>query len=279
VYDFHYGPAHKPVSTDAMMSPSDRVWNRAKPGNPTKPMEGAGVSNKASAPAKAQGQPQTDRIWKPPQRNILADDVYDVIKTGLLSNRFTPGERLNLDQIARELLVSNTPVRQALARLESEGLVTKEPYRGFRVSSLLDLRSIEELYEYRLFVEPPTAANAARRKAHAQATELAALVDPAMVEGSLDPEGSHEAMSQRDAGFHCGIAQIAGNRVVTEALERTYARTRLYQVYGRADANAQTSREHQRILDAIVAGDPEAAGAAMRDHLMHGFERLRHAFD
>jgi DNA-binding GntR family transcriptional regulator len=235
------------------------------------------VSERASAPAKAQGQ--LDGAWKPPQRNILADDVYDVIKTGLLSNRFTPGDRLNLDQIARELLVSNTPVRQALARLESEGLVTKEPYRGFRVSSLLDLRSIEELYEYRLFVEPPTAANAARRKAHTQAGDLTDLVDPAQVGDDVAAESRHEAMSERDARFHCGIALIAGNRVVTEALERTYARTRLYQVYGRSDANTQTSQEHQSVLDAIVAGDPEAAAAAMREHLMHGFERLRHALD
>jgi len=237
------------------------------------------VSEKASATPGQRGQGTTDRMWKPPPRNMLADDVYDVIKTGLLGNRFTPGERLNLDQIARELSVSNTPVRQALARLESEGLVTKEPYRGFRVSSLLDLRSIEELYEYRLFVEPPTSANAARRKAHAQAADLAVLVDPASVEGDLDAESSHEAMSQRDADFHCGLALIAGNRVVTEALERTYAKTRLYQVYGRSDANAQTALEHQRILDAIVAGEPEAAASAMRDHLINGFDRLRHAFD
>jgi DNA-binding GntR family transcriptional regulator len=235
------------------------------------------VSEQASTPAKAPGP--ADGVWNPPQRNILADSVYDVIKTGLLSNRFTPGDRLNLDQIARELLVSNTPVRQALARLESEGLVTKEPYRGFRVSSLLDLRSIEELYEYRLFVEPPTAANAARRKAHPQAADLSDLVDPALVGEGLDAAGSHEAMSERDARFHCGIALIAGNRVVTEALERTYARTRLYQVYGRSDANEQTSREHQQILDAIIAGDPDASAGAMRDHLVHGFERLRHAFD
>jgi DNA-binding GntR family transcriptional regulator len=219
-----------------------------------------------------------DEIWKPPLRNMLADDVYDVIKTGLLANRFVPGERLNLDQIARELNVSNTPVRQALARLESEGLVTKQPYRGFRVSTLLDQRSIEELYEYRLFVEPPTAANAARRKAHAGAADLASLVDPSAIDDDPESKSGHEAMSQRDAAFHCGVARIAGNRVVTEALERTYAKTRLYQVYGRSNATVQTVQEHQSILDAIVAGDPDAAADAMRDHLVHGFERLRHAF-
>ena len=230
---------------------------------------------------QASARPTADAIWKPPPRNMLADDVYDVIKSSLLANRFVPGARLNLDQIARELNVSNTPVRQALARLESEGLVTKEPYRGFRVSTLLDQRSIEELYEYRLFVEPPTAANAARRGAGAEATDLASLVDPSAVGVEVDAtsERAHEAMSQRDADFHCSVARIAGNRVVTEALERTYAKTRLYQVYGRADANVQTAQEHQRILDAIVAGDPDAAAAAMREHLTHGFERLRHAFD
>jgi DNA-binding GntR family transcriptional regulator len=245
---------------------------------PTSAKEGAGVSEKPSTGPDGRERSAVDAIWKPPPRNMLADDVYDVIRTGLLANRFVPGERLNLDQIARELGVSNTPVRQALARLESEGLITKEPYRGFRVSTLLDQRSIEELYEYRLFVEPPTAANAARGEAHAAAAGLASLVDPAAIDDDPGSASGHEAMSQRDADFHCSVARIAGNRVVTEALERTYAKTRLYQVYGRSNANLETAQEHQRILDAIVVGDPDAAAAAMREHLMHGFERLRHAF-
>ena len=69
-----------------------------------------------------------DALGRQPQRTVLADDVYEIIRESLISQRIAPGSRLNLDELARKLHVSNTPVRQALARLESDCLVTKEPY-------------------------------------------------------------------------------------------------------------------------------------------------------
>src|SRR6185436_1405366 len=113
-----------------------------------------------------------DALGRQPQRTVLADDVYEIIRESLISQRIAPGARLNLDELARKLHVSNTPVRQALARLESDGLVTKEPYRGFAASRLLDSRTIIELYEYRLMIEPATAARAARKRSEAGGIEL-----------------------------------------------------------------------------------------------------------
>ncbi|MFC5253274.1 GntR family transcriptional regulator [Streptomyces nigrescens] len=226
---------------------------------------------------QAKGVGRAEKIWQPPARNILADDIYEVIKEGLLANRFAPGERLNLDQIARELKVSNTPVRQALARLTSEGLVTNEPYRGFRASMLLDSRGIEELYEYRLFVEPPTAANAARRNDQEGVADLASICDPSAAPADLSGDDARDTKAQRDINFHLRLARISGNRVVTDHLERTYTRMRLYNLYNRHDAATQTGEEHQLIVDAIRRGDPDAAATAMRDHLTSALDRLRQA--
>jgi DNA-binding GntR family transcriptional regulator len=63
---------------------------------------------------------------------MLADDVYATVRQSLLDQRIAPGSRINLDALARELHVSHTPVRHALARLDSEGLVRREPFRGYR---------------------------------------------------------------------------------------------------------------------------------------------------
>ena len=96
-----------------------------------------------------------------PPRQILADGVYDTIKGLLMDQSITPESRINIDKLARELQVSPTPVREALARLESEGLVTKEALRGYSAAPLLTRSSFIQLFELRLLLEPVIARKAA----------------------------------------------------------------------------------------------------------------------
>lgn len=213
-----------------------------------------------------------------PQRNVLADDVYEILRDGLISRRIEPGSRLNLDLLARELHVSNTPVRQALARLESEGLVTKEAYRGFAASRLLDSRTIVELYEYRLMVEPPTAARAAQRRSEEGAVELETLCDADIVTRLLDAPVAESELPQRDVDFHLCIAREATNRVIVDNLDQTLTRMRTYSGYGQTGAPEEAWEEHRAIAEAIRARDPDAAAQAMRAHLSSGLGRIRAAF-
>ena len=74
-----------------------------------------------------------------PRRNVLADDVYELVKAMVMDHVIRPGARVSIDGLARELAVSPTPVREALARLESDGLVLKEPLKGYRATPLLTL--------------------------------------------------------------------------------------------------------------------------------------------
>ena len=222
------------------------------------------------APPDAEHSAQLPQV----RRNVLADDVYDILRESLTSQRIVPGARLNLDQLARELHVSNTPVRQALARLESEGLVTKEPYRGFAASRLLDSRTIVELYEYRLLIEPPTAARAARGRPDAGADELEALCDPATIDRLVESDPDQQ-LPQLDVDFHLSIAQLATNAVVVDNLTATLTRMRLYSVYGQSGAAAQAWDEHRAICQAIRDRDQEAAATAMRFHLSNGLDRIR----
>src|SRR6266545_7066580 len=106
-----------------------------------------------------------------------------------------PGTRLNIDALARELGISQTPIRESLARLESDGLVLKEPLRGYRVSSRLTRAEFEDLFEFRLQVEPWAAARAAER---AGADEVRRLRDEvrSMSEAPDRPERSEEHTSE-----------------------------------------------------------------------------------
>ncbi|SDT08837.1 transcriptional regulator, GntR family [Streptomyces sp. TLI_053] len=205
-------------------------------------------------------------------RSFVAGYVYGTLREDLLTGRVPPGERLNLDALARRLHVSNTPVRQALAALTAEGLTVRLPNRGYRASPLLDGRVIEELYEYRLLVEPPTAAGAARQPGPHRDGGLLALADPS-------PPGPDTGPTHRDVGFHLALARGAGNRVVADALAHVLGRGCEYHLYGNAEAVARTAEEHRLVAEAVIAGEPDRARTAMHAHLSSALRRLRTALD
>src|SRR5690348_15293212 len=88
------------------------------------------------------------------RRQMLAGDVYDAIRTMLMDHVVRPGARMSIDGRAREFQVWATPVREAVARLESEGLAVKEPLKGCRATPLLSLEEFDDLYRFRLLLEP-----------------------------------------------------------------------------------------------------------------------------
>lgn len=207
-------------------------------------------------------------------RRVLADEVYEILRESLLTQRISPGSRLNLDRLARELHVSNTPVRQALARLESDGLVKKEPYVGFTASPLLDSRTIEELYDLRLLIEPTNAARAAQRASTDAASALTSICETA--DALLaDPRPEHaEALGNADIEFHLAIAADAGNEVIVQHVREILTRMSRYTLYSSPSAANHAWQEHRVVLDAIATGDSQAALQAMRHHLRNGLDRV-----
>lgn len=209
-------------------------------------------------------------------RKVLADEVYDILRESLLSQRIAPGSRLNLDLLARELHVSNTPVRQALARLEADGLVEKEPYVGFTASPLLDSRTIAELYDLRLLVEPTNAARAAKWSPGDWTASLETICDSAeqmLSEPSIDRA---EELGHADTEFHLAIARAAGNTVIVDYLDQVLTRMSRYTLYSSQPAAHHAWEEHRSILTAIESGSHEVALQAMRIHLRNGLDRVHH---
>jgi DNA-binding GntR family transcriptional regulator len=211
---------------------------------------------------------------RPAPRRVLADEVYEILRESLLSQRIAPGSRLNLDLLARELHVSNTPVRQALARLEADGLVTKEPYVGFTASPLLDSRTIGELYDLRLLIEPAGAARAAKRGPGDWVDTLDGICISA--DGMLsDPAPEHvEALGNADTHFHLAVAQAAGNGVIVDYLGQVLTQMSRYTLYASQQAAQHAWEEHRTVLDAIRRGDSNEALKAMRTHLHNGWDRV-----
>jgi DNA-binding GntR family transcriptional regulator len=204
--------------------------------------------------------------------------MYAILLQQFMSGERTPGESLNIGALTRELNVSQTPLREALARLEHTGLVQREALRGYRVAPMMTRGEVEQLMEARLLLEPRLAEAAAANvtdeflaRLHETVVEFRDSADHADVEA----EGFNTYWRSDDR-FHMLIAAQAGNRF----LELSYAalggqiqRFRLFSKFGRTGAS-RAAPEHEAIYEAIAAGDGARAAETMRRHIVGATERL-----
>jgi len=207
-----------------------------------------------------------------PRRSVLSDATYDAVKVLIMDHRLAPSARISMDSLARELDVSATPVREALARLEAEGLVIKRPLAGYTVSAQLDAAAVEDLFRMRLLLEPEAARLAAGRPV--DLTGLTArMADVPAGEGYA----AYRDQVALDAHFHEAIATASGSPLLHEAISRLRAHMHLHRLYWRSGIavdTVDTAAEHERIAAALAAGDPDAGAEAMRAHLRASYDRL-----
>src|SRR5262245_20293974 len=143
---------------------------------------------------------------RPIRHLTVTEDVYEAVKSLIMDHQIAPGERVTIDGLARQLKVSPTPVREALARLEPEGLVRKRAMAGYSTAPLLTRAEFEDLFEMRLLLECPAAARAAgrRRSGDLDGGTLARLAADADLPDRLAVEGyaGYAAFTAQDALFH-----------------------------------------------------------------------------
>ena len=205
-----------------------------------------------------------------PHSGSLTSDQYLRIRDDILAGEFPHGQRLLETTLAARYGVSRTPVREALVALQADGLIERVD-NGFRVRTGTP-EDVMEIYEARIALESVAAAAAAKRhtdldlaRLHAAHSEACALFE------SGDERAAHEA----DATWHDALWQAAHNTTISGALTRWSAQLRIYDQGppGPADDLATTQREHVTVIEAIEAGDAEAARAAMTAHLEHSRQR------
>ena len=208
------------------------------------------------------------------QKTNLAEQAYGVLHEMLLAGqRFMPGDKISVEDLARQLGVSRSPVWNAIARLEAEGIVEVRPrqgvfFIGFDKTRLLEIIATREVLEgatARLAADKADADHLAglRRSIERQRAALAA--------GAID---DYAAEATR---FHRLLAEAGGNQVMTELIERLWARTKAMCIRPGARPALLDERvdEHARIIDAIAHRDGEAAEAETRAHIRRVAATLR----
>lgn len=210
-------------------------------------------------------------------RRGLREQVYDSVLRMLLDGRIASGERLSIEDVARRLNVSPTPVREAFVMLERTGLVSRIALRGYRVAPPLDEEQLAELFSARLLLEEEATRLAHRHRTllledlqsiTAQHDDHAArIIDHGS--GATIPIETTQAYFTTDAAFHNAIFKRAGNRYLVDMYDSLGALThRMRQTVTRGPEDVhEASREHHAIVDAFASADAEAAARAMRSHI------------
>ncbi len=203
----------------------------------------------------------------------LRELVADAILQRILSGEFEPGTRLLEDRLAEELGVSRNPVRESIRALEATGLVEVRPRRGAYVVDV-DRDDLIQLLRVRSVLEGYAAELAAQRQPDGLLDEL----DRCLTEGRAASERDdlvNAAECHRD--FHLAVEAAAGNRYIGETSGPLRHRTEfVFSVL--SDSRSMLSwDEHQRIRDAIAAGDPDGARARTNDHMTAVIDDLARA--
>ena len=217
------------------------------------------------------------------QKRPLKEDIFDVLHEKIISGTYKPGDWLRQDDIATQLGVSMTPVREALDLLVSAGLAERVPYRGVRVREM-STRDVVEAYGLRLVLEAVIAQEAARNITPGQVAALEAILEKMKKHETLQ-DVSSERQSSRE--FHTAVAEATRNELLLKlyaVVTNAFPDWLLYEALFRypellADSMLSTYKEHVAIVDALKNRDGELAMQKSIQHLMESGKWLAEYLD
>lgn len=206
----------------------------------------------------------------------LSTFVYRTLLERIATGAFPAGGRIVIDQIAIELRVSLIPVREALARLNAEGLVEHQPNKGYRVTAAPATRDYRELYLARLVLE----FGAIRQSGDTvSAPELQRLRDINAKIAALKPSKTFRGFSrfvELNDQFHAELVALSQNKTLMELYQKLAYGSRVARgLQGRGIPDLRENvREHEAIIRALENHDKAAAAAAVERHIRAGMDRF-----
>lgn len=200
----------------------------------------------------------------------LRDQVSESIRAGLITGELAPGEIYSAPQLAAQMGVSATPVREAMLYFEREGMVTKMRNTGYKVTEL-SAEILDGAAEARILLEVPTMAKIARTCTGETAEKVEELRGLAHMLNDAAERGDLVSYLQADLRFHCDFLALAGNPVIVETVSSLRTRSRVTGLRPLAEAGnlVTSSREHEAMIDAALAQDAAAMEAIVRTHIGH----------
>lgn len=214
-----------------------------------------------------------------PEHKSLADIAYQALVSAIVNQVFEPGAQLSIDGLAKQLAMSNTPVREALMRANGERLVHQKANHGFVVSELLTVAELHQLFDVRHVLEVHAVSSAILSSEGV--TELKRLAD----QMSSTPDGAtysdYKDYLFLDNDFHRTLVGLAGNTFLLKAWQDLHVHlhlSRLYTGVGLIDKK-DSAGEHNEIVDALLQNDKDAAVELVSQHIKRVELRLGHLLE
>ena len=197
-----------------------------------------------------------------------ASDAYETLRARLTAGEFRAGMRLTELQIAHELQLSRTPVREALRRLVNDGLLRFVPNVGTFVPSWSE-QEIRDLFDLRVILESRIARLAAQRITRSEIEHLVSLQDRIEARGARTDSANLKRINPLNREFHRLISAASRNTRMSEMLSNAIEIPLVQQTFARytPEQLARSFRHHREVIDAFIAGDPEWAHDVMSCHV------------
>ncbi|HET6618383.1 MAG TPA: GntR family transcriptional regulator [Dongiaceae bacterium] len=225
--------------------------------------EGPGVARRGSA--------EPARIPKARvKKNTLRDSVYGALKAMIITGQLPPGARVTENELAAKLNVSRTPVREALNRIERDGLVTGRPRQGYAVKEF-DIKMFREAFEVRELLDGYASELATAKITPAGRQRLRGMVRECERLAALDGRSREDLFQELQIGMdiHRAIAEISGNEMLCGLLNGILDKCQhfVWMELLWLDEWRVAREEHAGIVEAICQGDAPRASALARHHI------------
>lgn len=211
-------------------------------------------------------------------RKVFREEIRNAIREAIFAGQLKPGDRIIETFWAKELGVSQGPVREAIRDLEALGLVETIPFKGSRVR-LMSEKDVRDNYSVRICLESKSIRDAIRLLSNEDLTRLTEALDRILREmDSCAGQGDLRAFSDCDAAFHRAIINATDNQVLLKLWEQCNMRNWfMFSALTDSESLKQLQSGHQRILSAICARDEQNAVSTLEHHLtalMEGFMKV-----
>jgi DNA-binding GntR family transcriptional regulator len=203
------------------------------------------------------------------ERQRLADIAYEQLLEAIRTGEITENQHLVQEKLAEQMQISRTPVREALLRLEKEGILVASPRGGFSLYRMSE-QEVRELYQARAAVE----GQAARILASHVTPEIVADLREIVIRHENIASPSVEAYFSANRAIHRKFVELAGNRYLIEMFDNIWNRALSYNLFA-VIANVDLAKslgDHMRLVDSVETGNPTIALETIVDHIAHGFE-------
>lgn len=201
----------------------------------------------------------------------ISDQVYDHLRDEILTGRFAPGQRLNLEELVERLNISKMPVKEAIGRLATEGLLDVQAQRGTFVSRV-EPRDLAETFEVRRALEMLAGELAVAHVTKADLEKLRGLI------AAMEKSTAVAQHLELNFEFHGLLVELARNRKLSETYHRLRVPIQVAAIHYRSEnwtaRLAQEQKEHRAIVRALEQKDAEAVSRAIREHLKRGSASL-----